>query len=85
MQKFNLKLLQNKEVAVNCKTKEEAAIFIKWANSLKTREKDLKHDFHIYKSETCYKITEFLGCGFNDILDYQRIGWKILSFNEAKI
>ncbi len=84
MQKFNLELLKGKNVAVLCGTKEKAEVFIKWVNSLKAGNKVVP-DFHIYKDQTCYRITEFGDCGFNRADAYEAGGVEVIHFGEAKV
>lgn len=80
---FNLKMLKGKNVVVHCNSETKAKKFINWVNSLS--DKNIKVDYHIYKKDTCYRLTNELNCGFNDLRGYKKGGYKILSYEEAKV
>lgn len=83
MEKMKLKNLAGKNIVVSCSTKTEAETFISELNKLS----EVKHkaDFNVYKKETCYRVSEHFGCGFNSLADYRKGGYKIINFDDVNL
>ena len=82
MKQFNKKLLQGKQVAVNCTTPEQAQDFVNWVVSL-GEDSVINTGYVVYKEFTCYELQESLSWNYGDKAYYKRYGYEIVSYEEA--
>lgn len=88
MRQFNLELLKEQKIAVNCKTESEAQEFSKWAINLDNNTNDgVFSNWGVYRKNTCLRLAftdnknvSYMWC---DTMYYLQEGYKIISFNEA--
>lgn len=89
MREFNLDLLINKKVAVNCKTKAEEEEFlqyldvknINWYGGTSIFEND-NYTYNDYKSNTCFTLENKGRLQYSPIEYYQRQNYKILTLDD---
>ena len=92
MREFNLDLLISKNVAVNCKTKEEEIEFltylqkigIKWCNGCAIFESN-EYRFEKYKQDTCFSLEDSKRLSYSRLYFYERHGYKIISSEDLII
>lgn len=92
MRKFDLDLLIDKEVAVNCKTKKEEIEFltyfqkigIKWRNDCAIFE-NKEYQFEQYWQNTCFVLYSSKSLVYSDLDFYISNGYKILSLDDLVI
>lgn len=82
--KFNIELLKDKKVVINCKTEDEAIQFIKFIDKLKGC-KSAVNQWWISEEFSCYKLDKNNSWVCCDIAFYKRRDFKILSFDEVLI
>ena len=90
MRKFDLDLLIGKEVAVNCKTEEEANEFLNYLDSKNIKWNDNKdifkptlYKYGKYKENTCFCLV-FDSLQYSPLSFYKDIDYKILSLDDLK-
>jgi len=80
--KFNLERLKGKKVAVNCKTEEQFQDFVDWVKSL-GKDLDNDNEWEDYKEDTCLRLCSNLTWDYYDIKGLRKIGYEIISYEEA--
>lgn len=87
MREFNLDLLNDEKVAVNCKTKEELNEILNYLRNVDIKFGDMyeNFDFDIYEDETCFSLNRNKEIIFWDYFLYKSFKYKILSLEDLVI
>jgi len=80
--KFDLERLKGREVAVNCKTKEQFQNFIDWVKSLGI-DLDTNNYWETHKVESCLQLDLDLTWWYYGKECYEKEGYEIISYEEA--
>lgn len=82
--KFNIDLLKDKKVVINCRTQDEAIQFINYIDEL-VGSKSECNQWWIHEKFTCYSLNKNNSWSSCDIRFYKSAGYKILSFDEVLV